>query len=188
MTKDEALAMDLALEALEYFIDTSTSAMDHAMAEEAITAIKQARSAPVQDGGIGGCAMCGAAYKDQIIKATLSAFGPDEGVTFTQDTWANLHAAMSAVVAQPAVQEPVAYEYGDDVFWHDSPDINDYIRANGKALVYATPPVAQRQWVGLEREIAAAVLDHCYGHGGVSDDMIERTTEVIKAKLKELNT
>jgi hypothetical protein len=43
--------------------------------------------------------------------------------------------------AQPApVQKPVAYEYGDDVFWHDSPDINDYIRANGKALVYATPP------------------------------------------------
>ena len=46
----------------------------------------------------------------------------------------------------------------------------------------------KRQWVGLEREIAAAVLDHCYGHGGVSDDMIERTTEVIKAKLKEKNT
>ena len=39
----------------------------------------------------------------------------------------------------------------------------------------------------LEQEIAAAVLDHCYGHGGVSDDMIERTTEVIKAKLKEKN-
>jgi hypothetical protein len=46
MTKDEAL--DLALEALEYFTDTSVSAMDHAVAEDAITAIKQARSAPVQ--------------------------------------------------------------------------------------------------------------------------------------------
>jgi len=44
MTKDEAL--DLALEALEYFTDTSVSSMDHAMAEDAITAIKQARSAP----------------------------------------------------------------------------------------------------------------------------------------------
>jgi hypothetical protein len=40
--------------------------------------------------------------EDQIIKATLSAFGPDEGVRFAQDTWAKLHAAMSAVVAQPA--------------------------------------------------------------------------------------
>ena len=57
--------------------------------------------------------------------------------------------------AQPApVQKPVAYEYGDDVFWHDSPDINDYIRANGKALVYATPPAAavleSRDWSLLE--------------------------------------
>ena len=41
------------------------------------------------------------------------------------------------------VQQPVAYEYGDDVFWHDSPDINDYIRANGKALVYASPHAEQ---------------------------------------------
>ena len=52
------------------------------------------------------------------------------------------------------VQKPVAYEYGDDVFWHDSPDINDYIRANGKALVYATPPAAavleSRDWSLLE--------------------------------------
>jgi hypothetical protein len=73
--------------------------------------------------------------------------------------------------AQPApvqpVQEPVAKHYMD-----------------GGHLVY---PAAQRQWFGLEREIAAAVLDHCYGHGSVSDDMIERTTEVIEAKLKEKN-
>jgi hypothetical protein len=60
-------------------------------------------------------------------------------------------------LAQP-VQEPVAYEYGDDVFWHDSPDINDYIRANGKALVYATPPAAQRQWVGLTDERLLEIL------------------------------
>jgi hypothetical protein len=50
MNKDTAL--DLALEALEYFTDTSVSAMDHAMAEDAITAIKQARSAPVQEPAI----------------------------------------------------------------------------------------------------------------------------------------
>ena len=45
--KDEALK--LALEALEYFIDTSTSLMDYAMAEDAFTAIKQALAAPVQE-------------------------------------------------------------------------------------------------------------------------------------------
>lgn len=54
MTKDQvrsteeafstARALDLALEALEYFTDTSVSAMDHAVAEDAITAIKQARA------------------------------------------------------------------------------------------------------------------------------------------------
>jgi hypothetical protein len=54
--------------------------------------------------------------EDQIIKATLSAFGPDEGVTFAQDTWAKLHQAISAVVAQPApVHEPVAtlWQHGE---------------------------------------------------------------------------
>jgi hypothetical protein len=46
----------------------------------------------------------------------------------------------------------------------------------------------QRTWVGLEQEIAIAVLEHCYPPMVVSSDMIERTTEVIKAKLKEKNT
>ncbi len=55
----------------------------------------------------------------------------------------------------------------------------------GGECIYTTPPAAQRQWVGLEREIAIAVLNHCYGHIVISADMIDRTTEVIKAKLKE---
>ncbi len=45
MTKDEALAMDLALEALEQGIDGQTSIQ----MDKAITAIKQARSAPAQE-------------------------------------------------------------------------------------------------------------------------------------------
>jgi hypothetical protein len=45
----------------------------------------------------------------------------------------------------------------------------------------------QRTWVGLERKIATAVLEHCYSPMAVTSDMIERTTEVIKAKLKEKN-
>jgi hypothetical protein len=48
--------------------------------------------------------------------------------------------------------------------------------------------LSQRTWVGLEREIATAVLEHCYSPMAVTSDMIERTTEVIKAKLKEKNT
>jgi hypothetical protein len=45
MTKDEALAMDLALEALEQGIDGQTSIQ----MDKAITAIKQARSAQAQE-------------------------------------------------------------------------------------------------------------------------------------------
>jgi hypothetical protein len=53
-------------------------------------------------------------------------------------------AIKQALAAQPApVQEPVAYEYGEEVYWHTNPALNDYIRANGKALVYATPLAAQ---------------------------------------------
>jgi hypothetical protein len=61
-------------------------------------------------------------------------------------------------------------------------------QAGWNAAMDATPPAAQRQWVGLEREIATAVLDHCYGRSGVNDDMIDRATEVIRAKLREKNT
>jgi hypothetical protein len=53
MTKDEELAMDLALEALEQGIDGQTSIQ----MDKAITAIKQARSAPVQEPVF--CEYCG---------------------------------------------------------------------------------------------------------------------------------
>jgi len=56
----------------------------------------------------------------------------------------------------------------------------------GDVGLYTSPP--QRTWVGLEREIATAVLEHCYTPMAVTSDMIERTTEVIKATLKEKNT
>jgi hypothetical protein len=88
------------------------------------------------------------------------------------------------------VQEPVAWMYEDMMglvgvrVQKEKPIVARPVTP----LCLCNPPAAQRQWVGLEREIAAAVLDHCYGHGGVSDDMIERTTEVIEAKLKEKNT
>ena len=45
-------ALDLAQEALEYFSDTSPTMAGKAHAEDAITAIKQARSAPVQEPAI----------------------------------------------------------------------------------------------------------------------------------------
>ena len=50
MTKDEELAMDLALEALTVLLDEWTPARQAQLkGMEAVTAIKQARSAPVQE-------------------------------------------------------------------------------------------------------------------------------------------
>lgn len=46
----------------------------------------------------------------QHIKATLAAFGPNEAISFTQDTWANLHEAMSVLIEQSAHQEPLTPE------------------------------------------------------------------------------
>jgi hypothetical protein len=42
------------------------------------------------------------------LHAVLSAFGPDEGISLDQKGWSQLHAALKAVLAQPA-QEPVAW-------------------------------------------------------------------------------
>jgi len=95
------------------------------------------------------------------IKSTLSAFGPDEDVTFTQDTWAKLHAAMSAVVTQPApVQEPVAwinvekrtFEWNGPVLWN-----TPTVAVLDKIPLYSTPPAAQRQWVGLDDDDISAL-------------------------------
>lgn len=83
-----------------------------------------------------------------------------------------LKAAIGHALAAP-VQEPVAYEYGDDVFWHNSPDINDYIRANGKALVYATPPAAQREWIGLTDEQREEIAKGWRGRNWTVGDIID---------------
>jgi hypothetical protein len=80
--------------------------------------------------------------EDQIIKATLSAFGPDEGVTFAQDTWAKLHQAMSAVVAKPApVQEPVGevQEHKQRQFDDDGCVIGSYSKKTVTSGVYKLP-------------------------------------------------
>jgi len=143
MTKDEELALDLALETLE----SIQAAYPCETVGKRIAAIKQARLAPVQEP---------VAIPEYIRDAAKhlheNRFEPSFMVRAIVG-WIN----GSPPAAQPApVQEPVAYEYGDDVFWHDSPDINDYIRANGKALVYATPPAQPapalegRDWSLLE--------------------------------------
>jgi len=117
----------------------------------AITAIKQALKAPVQEPV--------ASYK-----------GPEE-------LWLQLHGDCS----DDELTEPVDYT-DDSVTWcwhqiHDS-DVR-YVRAD-----LATPPAAQRQWIGLDEEEIKITWHDIDG----SEGMLIRFARAIEAKLKEKNT
>jgi hypothetical protein len=98
MTKDEALALDLALEALEPFSTPNWAGAGVDKVNAAITAIRQVRSAPVQEPAKRvcslGCKNLGACCADPMCEA-VAAIPP----------------------AQPAVQEPVGYTDGDGRAW-----------------------------------------------------------------------
>jgi hypothetical protein len=165
-------ALKLALEALETphpGVRTSfTDSMKYReQCKEAITAIKQAlaaQPAPVQepvawmyeliiDGEV-----CNVECTNVNWNPEYQPFGR-AGIDFVEGGKVTKTPIYTAPPAQEIVcstglchyrkpqeeQEPVAYEYGDDIFWHNSPDINDYIRANGKALVYTTPPEGEKK-------------------------------------------
>jgi hypothetical protein len=150
MTKDEAL--DKALEALERYVneDDICEGMPgnepwvetKYMGEAAITAIKQARSAPVQE-------PVGSEFLQAITDPENQ---PSQFGTVTLEyhfekikKWEELFERMSnKVLAQPApVQEPVA--------WMRIKDITELTDSepeeDGYTPLYTTPPAAQRQWV-----------------------------------------
>jgi len=120
--KDEALK--LALEALERLICLAEHEGWERLDKEyaVISTIKQALAAPVQNGGVGGCAMCGAAYEDQVIKAPVQ--GPVATVVRPGKGW---NVWLSRLV------EP------GTTLYIVPPNV-------------ATPLAAQRQWVGLSDE------------------------------------
>jgi hypothetical protein len=150
MTKDEELAMDLALEALEAHADIGIKS------DKAITAIKQARSAPVQSlpFGVGGGLVA--------IKTLLSRDPCVHANTAIEmlDAILKEHPA-----AQPApVQEPVA-----DAWMHKDGRLTDAKAKTARVenfhgwrplafITSATPPAAQRQWVGLTDEEENALI------------------------------
>jgi hypothetical protein len=98
--------------------------------------------------------------KDEALKLALEALkfcrdNENYGHTSTLEAIAAIKQALAA-----PVQEPVAYEYWEEVYWHTNPALNDYIRANGKELVYATTPAAQRQWVDPNDKTQEQYLPH----------------------------
>jgi hypothetical protein len=180
MTKDEAL--DLALEALEYIENNYMSLPKSG--SKAITAIKQARSAPVQE-------PVAIVDEDGVIVVCNYKYKPGDKLYTTPP-------------AKPApVQEPVA--------WIHVMDNTEGIKANGKGIVsitqkrkhpfgkpgvdfsksypvtstplYTTPPAAQRQWVGLTDE---EFEDIELGCRSTSSGKIE-AMQKVEAKLKAKN-
>jgi hypothetical protein len=173
MTKDEALALDLALEALEPFSTPNWAGTGVDKANAAITAIRKARSAPVQEPEIDGATMAGmdasighlSALVDELrlllgcamdnFNMLHNAAKPDDGP--------DMDAIIPAIVFAKFVNQDAALRYAIKHSAHDG--------------MITTPPAAQRQWVGLTEEEAA----QCWSTSTV------RTWQAIEAKLKEKN-
>jgi len=183
MTKDEVL--DLALEALKELVAQTEARLfavkhDHVAlqnAREAITAIKQARSAPVQSlpFGVGGGLVA--------IKTLLS-----------RDPCVHANTAIEMIdailkehpAAQPTpVQEPVAWRkfngFRFDYIEHQ-PALSGMVSKEWKPLYDTTPPAAQRQWVGLTDE---EMYLNC--PNWLSQEQCKVWIQQIEAKLKEKN-
>ena len=207
MTTDRAL--DLALEALEHMLEDAKQ--ERLTVEywnecvDAITAIKLALAAPVQEP---------VAY--WIPKAEQFFIADPSGRPFAK-AWEPLYSTPPAapdlqaeldatnrqveilsdalaesrreVAALKAVQEPVAWLYKGDADF-DGKEWRDNIRVTtskqvadwqGKDIqpLYTTPPAAKLPWVGLTDEEMQAIWDR-YAH--------MEMMRAIEAKLKELNT
>jgi hypothetical protein len=210
--KDEAL--DLALEALKLYSSEHAKryGLEGAYDEEktkgdlAITAIKQARSAPVQEPDW--------SHAWLLIKA--ASYASSQGHISGTTNWG---AAMSAYLrheskaaAQPApVQEPEYWDVIDpagNIVASETDAIRGWARIAGsykptvegllgfhdqgwRVLPKVTPPAAKRQWTGLTDEEIES-LDCVYlswlDYEEVEIKGEKEFARAIEAKLKEKNT
>ncbi len=127
--------------------------------------------APVQNGGVGGCAMCGAAYEDQVIKAPVQ-----EPVAYVVTT--EVHGQMCSFIHRIDLTKLL-------------PD---------GAKLYTTPPnVAtpltsqrpvpeERKWVGLTDEDYNTNMFSITSLGACEITTIKSIAKDVEAKLKEKNS
>jgi hypothetical protein len=197
MTKDEALK--LALEALKDALDKPM--WNRVQIEAAITAIKQALAAPVQEPvAVDCCANCLRPEREHQDGKCPKPF------TTVWHAWDYDFPPDAQPAAQPApVQEPVAWMHtmiDDVVVGHRPADLNVHpdrwmplykdptpcqtCQALARTVMMdqtahdTTPPAAQRQWVGLTDEEEVELWESTD-----SDWELMKRTE---AKLKEKNT
>jgi hypothetical protein len=207
MTKDEAL--DLALEALEmadeleegYGVDFKKYGLKvdkdiHAKYATAITAIKQARSAPTSADYAMGYAE---GFNDGCKPAPVQE--PVDSIQVSKVWWDNEKLMTKPIpfvefykAAQPA-PVPLTDEQARDMpdCWvvvkngqilatHDEPCHHDGIQA----VRYA--PAAQRQWVGLTDDDVRKINQEVWGYVSADHTRMRGYAHAIEAKLKEKNT
>jgi hypothetical protein len=173
MTKDEAL--DLALEALE----TIANAMPFPVGKSAITAIKQARSAPVPENFMDALrfdlAMRDAApVQEPVAWIDMSAWPPirfREGVLRSDLEHLD---GLPLCTTPPAAQRRIE-ELEAQLMLMQGREI--------KLQMSLSTPAAQRQWVGLtdDERLEVAEIDG-------ADEWFWKVCKAIEAKLKEKNT
>jgi len=189
MNKDKAL--DLALEALEEL--QPDDAYPYSLQSKAITAIKQARSAPVQEPVIKQgwdvdtlLDKPAAPVQELYIAPDLSILKHSDNCRYWDESefctcgateYHELHYWKTKALAQP-VQEPRGYQ------WLDTSVFRKKLPKNAEPdawnALYTTPPAAQRPFVGLTDD---EVIKCTPTWGGTVEDV----ARAIEAKLKEKN-
>lgn len=173
--KDEALK--LALEALEPLVSLSIEPEDLSGIYKAITAIKQALAAPVQE-------PVAWVREHELPLAPGDAFSWVE--TFVHKTPLYMHPAPAAPVQEPWG----ACVYGR-VFVGKLPEhARKFSEDEGVPIqwLYTTPPAAQRQLVGLtDVEWMNIVNKDQAWFGQRPDEVAHEVAKLVEAKLREKN-
>jgi hypothetical protein len=172
MTKE---ALDLALEALEFFKGLALSIEEIERAEEAITAIKQARSAPVQEPVAWGCNRYieddnGFQIGTDEPELAWGKYAPDD------NGWWPLY---TTPPAQPApVQEPVGVFREDDDIGYVDLMPHQQIKLKDGDLVYITPPNVATP-LAAQRQSARSAWVHATEWRGLTDEEREGRVEPV---------
>jgi hypothetical protein len=160
-------------------------------AREAITAIKQTRSAPTSADYAMGYAE---GFNDGCKPVPVQE--PVDGTQVSKVWWDGEKLMAKPIPLEdfylpaPAVQEPVAWRnaalrVGEDLcsvgpFGYYDMTAEQWLDWALSVVTVHAPPAAQRQWVGLTPEEVEDIVEYC---DGVGWDVAER----IEAKLKEKN-
>ena len=175
MTKDEALAFDLALEALESLFNWKVDPERGQRCSEAVAAIKKVRSAPTSADYAMGYAEgfndgCKPAPVQEPVALTVALKKMYQRIghlkaTSNDGQHMNIPSGLSAGFC-----------------WELAIELEQFITT--------TPPSAQRQWVGLTDDDFKQMMSDIYhieiGDGDYYDDIL--LFRAVEAKLKELNT